>query len=219
MNSNWSYSPETLNLGQNWWLSHVTTKFDGRSWKTIRHIFSATSSFVHNFIAIYQLKMELQSRNAKFGSNRQFFVPCHLEIWRMTLKNNRTSLLSYFKLCAFHSHLWIQNGVTVWKLSIWVKIGDFLSCVTSWKTIGHLFYAISSFVHHFIAICEFKIELQSRNAKFESKSVVFCPCDLEIWWMTLKNNRASLLCYFKLCASFHSHLRIQTRVTVRKQLS
>ena len=44
----------------------------------------------------------------------------------------------------------------------------------------------------------------------------FCPCDFEIWWMTLKNNRAPFLCCFKLCASFHSHLWIQTKVTVRK---
>ena len=29
------------------------------------------------------------------------------------------------------------------------------------KTIGHLFYAISSFVHHFVAIDQFKLELQS----------------------------------------------------------
>ena len=34
--------------------------------------------------------------------------------------------------------------------------------------------------------------------------------------MTLKNNRASLLCHLKLCASFHSHKSIQTGVTVRK---
>ena len=33
----------------------------------------------------------------------------------------------------------------------------------------------------------------------------FVPCDLEILWMTLENNRASLLCCFKLCATFHSH--------------
>ena len=42
-------------------------------------------------------------------------------------------------------------------------------------------------------------------------------CDLEIWWMTLKNNRAPLLCYFKLCAAFHSYWWIQTGVTVRKR--
>ena len=33
----------------------------------------------------------------------------------------------------------------------------------------------------------------------------FVPCDLEIWWMTLENNNASLFCCFKLCATFHSH--------------
>ena len=32
------------------------------------------------------------------------------------------------------------------------------------------------------------------------------PCDLEIWRMILKNNRAPLLYYFKLCAPFQSHL-------------
>ena len=30
----------------------------------------------------------------------------------------------------------------------------------------HLFYGTLSFVHHFIAICEFKLELESRNAQF-----------------------------------------------------
>ena len=62
--------------------------------------------------------------------------------------------------------------VTAWIHLIWVKISDFLSCVTlkfdGWpsKTIGHLFYATSSFVHHFVAIGEFKRELQSGNAQF-----------------------------------------------------
>ena len=32
------------------------------------------------------------------------------------------------------------------------------------KTIGHLFYATLSFSHHFVAIGEYKLELQSRNA-------------------------------------------------------
>ena len=43
------------------------------------------------------------------------------------------------------------------------------------------------------------------------------PCDLEIWWMTLKNKRALLLCYFRLCAAFRSHRWIQPGVTVRKR--
>ena len=29
---------------------------------------------------------------------------------------------------------------------------------------GHLFYATSSFVHYFVPIGEFKLELQSKNA-------------------------------------------------------
>ena len=45
------------------------------------------------------------------------------------------------------------------------------------------------------------------------------PCDLEIWRMTFKNNRAPLLSIIKLYASFHHHIWIQTGVTVRKRLS
>ena len=60
LNSNWSYCPETLNLGQNWqFFSRVTLKYDGWPWKTIRHLFYATSSFTHHFVAIGDLKLEL----------------------------------------------------------------------------------------------------------------------------------------------------------------
>ena len=69
MYSNWSYSPETPNLGQ----------------------------------------------------IRRFLAPCDLEIWRMTLKNNRAPLLSNIKLYVpFHHHMWIQTGVTVRKRLSWV---------------------------------------------------------------------------------------------------
>ena len=158
------------------------------------------------------------------GQIWRFLEPCDLEIWRMTLKNNRAPLLCYFKLYAsFRSHRWIQAGVTVRKRPIWVKIDNFFSRVTlqfdvwPWKTIGHLFYATSSFVHHFVAIGDFKLELQSGNAQFGSNSTILEPCDLAIWRMTLKNNRAPLLCYFKLCASFRSHRWFQIWVTVRKR--
>ena len=159
------------------------------------------------------------------GQNRWCFVLCDLEIWWMTLENNRASLVCCFKLCAtFHSHRWIQTGVTVRKRPIWVKFDDFFSRVTlqfdpwPWKTIAHLFYATSSFVRHFLAIGEFKLELQSRNAQFESKwTIFFLPRDLAIWLMTLKNNRAPFQCYFKRCASFRSHRWFQTGDTVWKR--
>ena len=114
------------------------------------------------------------------GQIRQFLEPCDLEIWWMTLKNNRAPLLCYLNLCAsFRSHWWIQTGVTVRKRPIWVQFDDFSSRVTlkfdvwPWKTIGHLFYATSSFVQHFVVIGEFKLELQSGNAQCRSKSTSF----------------------------------------------
>ena len=68
----------------------------------------------------------------KLDSNRRFFSPCDLEIWWMTSKKYRAPPLHYFKLCASsQTPRWIQTGVTVWKLSIRVKIGDFLSLVTA----------------------------------------------------------------------------------------
>ena len=69
VNSNWSYSPETPNLGQIW----------------------------------------------------RFLEPCDLEIWRMTFQNNRAPNLSIIKLYAsFHHHMWIQTRVTVRKQLSWV---------------------------------------------------------------------------------------------------
>ena len=73
VNSKWRYSPEILNLGQNW----------------------------------------------------RFSVLCDLEIWWMTLKNNRSHPLCYFKLFkSFQSHLWIQTTATVRKPSIQLKVSD-----------------------------------------------------------------------------------------------
>ena len=130
MNSNWNYSPETLNSGQNWLILVLCDlKFDAWPWKTIAQLFYATSSFVHNFIAISPFKLELQSGNTKFGSKWAIFLS------HVTLKFDR-----------------------------W-----------SWKSIGQLFYLTSSFVHHFIAISQFKLELQSGNPKFGSKWAFFCP--------------------------------------------
>ena len=55
------------------------------------------------------------------GEIRWLFEPCDLEIWRMTLKNNRAPLLSNIKLCAsFHHYMWIQTGVKVRKRLSWV---------------------------------------------------------------------------------------------------
>ena len=120
------------------------------------------------------------SNLTQIGFKLWIFRPCDLEIWWMTPKNNKARLLYNIKLCvSFHIHQWIQTGVTVRKHPIWLKLDDFLSCVTlqfdlwPWKTIGHLFYATSCFVHHFLAIGELKLELQSGSPQFGSNSTIF----------------------------------------------
>ena len=148
-------------------LSCVILKFDRWPWKTIGHIFYATSSFVHHFIVIGEFKLGLQSGNAILGSKTTIFFG------RVNLNFDRSP--------------WTRQIGAIWKLwpayslecPIWVKIGDVLSHVTlkfdgcPWKTIGHLSFAVWSFVQHFIAISEFKLELLSGNAQFGSNSTIF----------------------------------------------
>ena len=142
------------------------------------------------------------------------------------LEKNRAPFPYYIKLCAsFHSHQWIQTGATVWKCSIRVKICEFLSQVTSkfdgWprKTIGHLFYAASSFVHHFKAMDKFRLELQSANTQFGSKLASFCL----VWPWNLTDDLEKTIAHLLYAASsfvhqsFQSHRWIQTGVTVRKR--
>ena len=142
----------------------------------------------------------------------------------MTFKNNGAPLLYDIKLCAsFQSHWWIQTSVTVPKRSIWAKSAIFYP-VWPWnfdgwpsKTTEHLFYAASSFVHHFIVISELKLGVTVWKSPIgQNWWFFFVLYDLEIWRMTLKNNRAPLLSNIKLCAPIHHHMWIQTGVTVRK---
>ena len=59
------------------------------------------------------------------------------------------------------------------------------------------------------------IRWNSRNM-YINGSWYFGLCDLEIWWMTSRNNRAPLLCLCKLYALLCSHLWNQAGVTVQK---
>ena len=140
----------------------------------------------------------------------------------MTLKNDRAPLLYYIKLCAaFQSHWHIQTGVTVRKRSIRVKIGDFLSRVTlkmdiwPWKTIGHLSYAASTFVHHFIANGAFKLVLQSGNTQFGSNrrsSLAVWPWNLtddleEQYGTSSKQHQANFVHHSIITCEFKLELR------------
>ena len=172
MNWNWSYSPETLNSGRNRrFLSCVTLKFDGWPWKTIEHLFYATSSFVYNFIPIGEFKFELQSGNAQFGSTSTIFRA--VRPWNLMddlEKQQGTSSVLLQALCCISYPLVNSN----WSYS------------PETPNLGQIRRFLES-------------------------------CDLEIWRMTLQNNRAPLLCHFKLYVSFHTHWWIQIWVTVRNR--
>ena len=142
----------------------------------------------------------------------------------MTLKNNRAPLRCCFKLYAsFHNYRWIQTKVTVRKRSIRVKIGDFCP-VWPWNlTNDPEKKGTSSML--LLALCSISYPLVNSNWSYSPETPnlgqirrFLEPCDLEIWRITLKNNKAHLLCYFKLCAAFRIHWWIQTVVTVRKRL-
>ena len=160
---------------------------------------------------IWKLPPAYNPETPNLGQNRWCFVPCDLEIWWMTLENNRASLLCCFKLCAtFHSHWWIQTGVKVRKRPIWVKFDDFYSRVT-------LKFDVWPWTRQIWGIWQLRPAYSPETPNLGQNRWCFVPCDLEIWWMTLQNNRAPLLCCFKLCATFHSHPWIQTGVAVRKR--
>ena len=74
---------------------------------------------------IWKLWPAYSPETPNLGQNQWCFVLCDLEIWWMTLENNKAPLLCCSKLCAtFHSHRWIQTGVAVRKRPIWVKFDD-----------------------------------------------------------------------------------------------
>ena len=178
-----------------------------------------------SFLSHWWFKLELQSENAQSGSNSTIFRGVWPRNLMMTLKNNRAPLLCYFNLCAsFHSHWWFQAGVTVRKFPIWVKFDDFHSRVTlkfdrwPWKTIGApilcYFNLCASFHSHWWFQAWVTVRKCPIWVKFDDfYSRVTLKFDRWPW----KTIGVPILCYFNLCASFHSHWWIQTGVTVRKR--
>ena len=156
MNLNWSYSPETPNLGQiRRLLERATLKFGGWPCNSIGHLFYTISSFVHHVVPIGEFKLKLQSGDSQFGSKLTIF-----SVWPRNFtddpQNNRASLLCYYKLfCS------ISYPLVNWNWSNSPETPN----------LGQIWWFLE-------------------------------PCDLEIWRMTLKNNRTPLLCYFKFVQHF-----------------
>ena len=116
-----------INIQAYWWNgkindTHITGLVNVFRWGWIEYKVHIT----RQIWGIWKLRPAYSPETLNLGQNRWCFVPCDLEIWWMTLEKNRASFLWCFKLCAtFHSHWWIQTGVTVRKRPIWVKFDDF----------------------------------------------------------------------------------------------
>ena len=85
-NSNWSYCQETLNSDQNrqffvpcdleiWWMTLKNNRAP---------LLYVASNFMHHFIAIGELQLKLQCRNAQFGSKSAIFCP----VWPWNLMDD-----------------------------------------------------------------------------------------------------------------------------------
>ena len=184
-----------------------------------RPLFQATSSFVHYFKTISDFKVDLQSEKAqlKFGD---IFCP----VWSCNLADDlekqwNTSFMLLQAWWSFRSHRSIYTQETrnsrgnrqlfvFCDLGIW---GIILKKKYSAPPQCNFKLCASLYCHRSI-----QTGVTARKLEIQIKGDFSVPCDLQVWRMTLKNKRALLLCYFKLCASFHCHLWIQTGVTVWK---
>ena len=158
--------------------SHVTLKFDW-SGLDIKHLVYVPVG--HMVLTIY-VPCKFFTCPANICTSPLKLMYTAGKILLMASKNYRAPLVHYIKLCASsQTPRWIRTAVALRKSSIRVKIGNFLPRVTlkfngwPWKTIGILFYVTLSFMHHFKAIGEFKLKLQSGNAQFGPKWAIFCP--------------------------------------------
>ena len=137
---------------------------------------------MYHFIIICEFKLELQSGNENLGRDL-----CDLDLWpwpfAWTLPWSNVIIPENFMMIRWWEHS--QKGVTDGQTdrrtdrqtdrqtdrrtentihrAAWSQL----------KTIGHLIYATSSFVNHFISTGEFKFELQSGNPQIGSKSTIF----------------------------------------------
>ena len=110
------------------------------------------------------------SNPTQIGFKSSIFQP--VSPWNLMDDPDKTIGHLFYATLSFLHHFFIAIGEfeTVRKCLIWIKIDNFFSRVTlqfdRWprKTIGHLFHATSSYVHHSLHIGKFKLELQSGNA-------------------------------------------------------
>ena len=162
--------------------AHVTLKFDGWPQKRIGHPFFTTSSFVHHYKSISELKPELQQTPQKllgFYRTEEEFWPDFTDIkhdytqefnWSYSFFISKCPRTGKFRdVCYSPETLnWGQNWRFFCPVWPWNLMDDLKN-----NRAPVLYYV--EFVHNFKAIGEFKFASQSVDAQVESKLVIFCP--------------------------------------------
>ena len=209
VNSNWSYNPETPNLGQIRWLLELC---DLEIWQM-----TLNKANLRDLIAATSLVILL-----KLDQNGGFFACVTLKFDWWPRKNNKARLLYYIKLCVsfqiseFKLELQSENAQSGSNSMISWALWPAIWCMTLKKRAPLLCYfkLCASFRSH----QWFQTGDTVRKRPIWVKIDNFFSCltlKFDVWpW---KNNKAPVLCHFKLCASFRSHWCIQTWVTVRKR--
>ena len=157
------------------------------------------------------------SNLTQIGLKSSIVHPCDLEIWWMTLKNNKAHLLYNIKLCvSFHIHQWIQNWSYSPETPNLGQIRWFFLAVWPCNLTYDLEKQQGTSLMLLQALCIISQPSVISNWRYSpempnlGQNQQFLElCDLEIWRMTLKNNRAPLLSNIKLCATFHHHMLLK----------
>ena len=195
--------------------ARVTLKFDGWPRKTIGHFFYTKSSFAHHFKSISDFKLELQSGNSQLGSKLMIFCP--MWPWNLMDDLGKQQHLFYTTPSSVHHFksidevkLGLQYGNAQFgsKLVIFFVPRDLEIWRMTLKTIGHLFYTT-------LALSISSKPWVNSNWSYSPETLnsgqnrqYFVPCDLEIWRMTLKNNRAPLLSNINFVHLFNAICKI-----------
>ena len=88
--------------------NRLTLKFDRSPWKT----YSTSSLIPLETVCLAPSWVQSKFIVHKSSNRGQIDTFLDLEIWQMTLKNNRDSFLCLLHLCvAFHRHPWIQRRI------------------------------------------------------------------------------------------------------------
>ena len=182
------------------WLLRSETKYCGKSCQL---------TTAHKSCHYHSLHGESQASKSTFCCMHDHFVTSNSFVpqtskWREALSDDRMAVpVPFFPSQSNHPFLkYLYLEIWPWKSQVKVmgsKISSQMIADEQGKSTG-------------VESCHRPSNLTQTGFKLS----IFGQWDLEIRWMTSKNNRAPLLYYIKHCASFQSHQWIQTGVTVWK---